>query len=90
MINKRRKQVMIQLDMTPDGTFVSGSQIPQSGFGNKVLRIALLVAGLAILGALAAFAFWMLAILIPIAIGAGLIAYGMLRYRIWQATRRRM
>ena len=79
---------MVQLDMTPDGTFLSGSQIPQSGFGNKVLRVALLVAGLAVLGAMAAFAFWMLAILIPVAIGAGIIAYGMIRYRIWQIKKR--
>ena len=87
MINKSDKPVMIQIDMTPEGEFLSGAQMPQSALGNQVLRIALTVAGLAVLGAMAAFAFWILATLIPIAIGAGVIAYGIIRYRMWQAGR---
>jgi uncharacterized membrane protein YdbT with pleckstrin-like domain len=88
MIKKREHRAMIQIDMTADGKFQNGTTIPQSGFGNKVLRVALAIAGLAIIGAMAAFAFWLLLILIPIAIGAGVIAYAILRYRIWQAKKR--
>ena len=88
MINKRETPVMIQIDLTPDGEFLSGQTLPQSSFGNQVLRVALVVACLAIVGVMAAFAFWVFVTLIPIAIGAGVLAYGIIRYRMWQARRR--
>jgi len=84
MHNRNEKTVLVQIDMTPEGEFIAP---PQSRFGNQLLRIALIVASTAAIGALAAFAFWLAITLIPIAIAAGLIAYGVIRYRMWQATR---
>ena len=84
MVEQRTKNVIVQIDMTPEGDFISPSGSP---LGNAVLKWAIIIAALAAAGMLAAFAFWLAVILVPIAIGAGLIAYGILRYRIWQAGR---
>jgi hypothetical protein len=84
MRNSNEKTVLVQIDMTPDGEFISP---PRSSFGNQVLRVALVVAALATAGALAGLAFWLAMTLIPIAIAAGLIGYAIIRYRMWQATR---
>jgi hypothetical protein len=84
MEQDRKNKVSVQIDMTPEGDFVSPAGSP---FGNKVLKVALVIAAIAAAGVLASLAFWLAVTLIPIAIGAGLIAYGILRYRIWQATR---
>ncbi|MDR3523884.1 MAG: hypothetical protein P4L66_07245 [Acetobacteraceae bacterium] len=83
MEQDRTKTVIVQLDMTPDGEFMSP---PGSPLGNKVLKVALLLAVIAGAGVLATFAFWFAMVLIPIAVGAGLLAYGILRFRIWQAS----
>ena len=72
------------IDMTVDGRFRAAPKPPLSA---KVLAIALLVAGGAAALAFAALALWLALILIPVAIGAALVAYGVLRYRLWRATR---
>jgi hypothetical protein len=59
-----------------------GAPGPLSG---AILRWAIIVAGVATLGAFALLALWLAISLIPIAIGAALIGYGALRYRIWKA-----
>ena len=73
----------LQIDMTPDGRFRAPPPAPISG---KIMRVALLVAVVATAGTLAALAFWLALTLIPIAIGAGLVAYGVIRYRMWKAS----
>ena len=75
----------IQIDMTPDGRFSAPPPSRGGPISGKIMRVALLVAGLATVGALAALAFWLALTLIPIAIGAGLVAYGVIRYRMWKA-----
>lgn len=74
--------MVTQIDMTPDGRFRVPPPTPVS---TRILRLALVVAGLAAMGALAALAFWLALTLIPIAIGAGLIAYAIYRFKRWQA-----
>ncbi len=54
---------------------------------NRVLRGAIVVAVLAGAASLAALALWVALALIPIAIGAAVLAYGVLRYRMWRAGR---
>lgn len=84
-MNKERKDpVSLQIDMTPDGRFAGPPPAPVSG---QLLRLALLVASIAGVVAIAALALWLALTLIPIAIGAGLIAYGVLRYRMWKSGR---
>jgi hypothetical protein len=84
MEQDRKNTVIVQLDMTPDGDFITP---PGTPLGNKVLKIALLLAVIAAAGVFASLAFWLALTLIPIAIGAGLIAYGIIRYRLWRASK---
>lgn len=84
MTEERKKPVSLQIDMTPDGRFAGPAAAPVS---SQILRLALLVAGIAGVVAIGALALWLALTLIPIAIGAGLIAYGVLRYRMWKSGR---
>jgi hypothetical protein len=82
MNEDRSRLVAIELEMGPDGTFRAP---PPAPFSSKVLRVALVIAALATAGAFAFLALWLAMTLIPIAIGAALVAYGMFRYRVWKA-----
>lgn len=76
------------LDMTPAGDFVEAPNAPfLTPFATRALGIAIVVAVLAGLAALAFLALWIAIQLIPIAIGAGLVAYGVLRFQTWRARR---
>ena len=72
------------LDMTPDGEFRAP---PEPTFSQKVLRVAIVVAVLAAGLAVAALALWLGLILIPVALGAALVAYLAFRWRVWQARK---
>ena len=73
-----------QLDMTPDGQFV---EPPPETASEKLLRYGAIVAVLAGLAALSALALWVAFALIPVAVVAGLIAYGAFRWRLWRLGR---
>jgi nitrogen fixation-related uncharacterized protein len=72
------------LDMTPEGEFRTPPRAPWSV---KLLRYAIVVAVLAGMLAVAALMLWAVLILIPVAIGAALVAYGLFRWRVWKARR---
>ncbi|MCC6718930.1 MAG: hypothetical protein IT555_13690 [Acetobacteraceae bacterium] len=74
------------LDMTPDGEFRTPPPMPWSA---RILRYAVVLAVLTAGLALAALALWFALMLIPVAIGAALIAYAVYRWRLWQAQRPR-
>jgi hypothetical protein len=79
--------MVVQIDMTPNGEFRGPSSTggkPPGGFSRTVFRIAVLVAVLTAAGALAALTLWLALTLIPIAIGAAVIAYLMIRFRLWR------
>jgi hypothetical protein len=79
------ERVPIEIEMRADGSFVDP---PRLTLGQRILRVILIVAGLASLVA-AGFLFVGLALLlIPAALGAAAVAWGMLRYRMWQLGRR--
>ena len=69
------------LDMTLDGRFRAPPALPVAA---QIGRMALVVSALAAAGAIALLALWFALALIPIAIGAGLVAYGMLRFQHWR------
>ena len=71
--------------MTPDGRFV---EPPAASLATQLLRYALIVAVLAGGLAIAALALWFALVLIPVAIGAALVAYGAFRWRLWRLQRR--
>jgi hypothetical protein len=71
------------LDLLPDGSF----RPRQPPLAARVFRWAVVVALLAGALALAAVALWFALVLIPVAIGAGLIAWLAFRYQLWRAKR---
>lgn len=72
------------LDMTLEGDFVSPPAAPVAG---RVMAVAVLVAVLAGALALAALLLYLALALIPVVVGAGLIAYGAFRWQLWRARR---
>jgi len=72
------------LDMTPDGQFRTP---PQAPWAARILRYAIVVAVLAGALAAAALVLWFALLLIPVAIGAALIAYAAFRWRLWKLRR---
>ena len=70
--------------MTPDGRFAAPPRLP---FTTRLLGVAILIAVLTGAVALAALALWLAFTLIPIAVGAALIAYCVLRWKAWRARR---
>jgi hypothetical protein len=74
------------IDMTPDGQFRAP---PPTPWATKLLRWAIVIAIGAAALSLAGFVLWFALMLIPIAIGAALIAYGAFRWRMWKAKQAR-
>ena len=72
--------------MTPDGQFRAPAGPKLS---TRIVGIAVLVAVLAGAVAFAAFALWIALMLVPVFLLAVLVAVGTLRFRGWQAQRRR-
>ena len=72
------------LDMTPDGEF---REPPPGPFAARVFRVAVLVAAVAAIACVAALALWFALVLIPVALIAGLVAWGALRWQLWRARR---
>ena len=74
------------IDMTPDGQFRGP---PPTPWASRILRYAIVVGVLAAGLAMAAFALWFALMLIPIVIGAVVVAYAAFRWRLWRARRAR-
>ena len=72
------------IDMTPEGQFRGP---PPTPWASRILRYAIVVGVLAAGLAMAAFALWFALMLIPIVIGAALVAYAAFRWRLWKARR---
>ncbi len=72
------------IDMTPDGRFIDP---PRTPLITQVFRIAVLVAVIAAGIALAALAMWFALMLIPVALAAGVIAWGAWRWQMWRLRR---
>jgi len=70
------------LDMTPRGEFRTP---PSTPWATKLLRYAIVIAVLAGGFAVAALVLWAALLMIPIAIGAALVAYGAFRWQQWRA-----
>jgi membrane protein implicated in regulation of membrane protease activity len=70
-----------ELNMTLEGEFVSPPTAPIS---SRILMWAIIVAVMAGAIALAAFALWIALLILPVAIGAAVLAWGAYRYRMWR------
>ena len=71
-----------ELEMRPDGSFV---ERPSAPLAFRIFRIALIVALLAATAAAAVFLLGVALILVPMAIGAALIAWASFRFQMWRA-----
>ncbi len=70
--------------MTPDGAFRTPPRIPVA---NRIIAGAVLLAVVAGGIAFAAFALWLALALVPVVIGAVLVAVAMIRFQMWRARR---
>jgi hypothetical protein len=73
-----------ELDMTPDGRFRGP---PTTPLATRIARTALVIAILSGVMAVLILALWFALALIPVAIGAALIAWAAFRFRLWQMRR---
>jgi hypothetical protein len=80
-MNQRRPP---ELDMTLNGEFVSPPRPPVS---TRIMMWAVVVAVLAGALSVAALALWIALIILPVAVGAGVVAWAMFRYRVWKVQR---
>jgi fatty acid desaturase len=71
------------LDMTPDGRFRSPQKPP---FAVRIAAVALVIAVVAGGLAAAAFALWLVFMLIPVVLVAGLIGYAALRFQVRRSS----
>lgn len=71
-----------ELDMTLEGEFVSPP--PSASISHRILMWAIIVAVMAGALFLAAFALWIALMILPVAIGAVVVAWGVFRYRVWR------
>jgi hypothetical protein len=72
-----------ELDMTVDGAFRTP---PKPPLLNRILVWAVIVAVLAGSLVVAALALWLALIILPVAIGAALIAWIVYRYHAWRSA----
>ena len=70
--------------MTVNGEFVSPPAAPLT---SRILMWAVVVALIAGALSFAAFALWLALIILPVALGAAAVAWGLFRYRVWRAQR---
>ena len=71
-----------ELDMTIEGEFRTP---PKPPLLNRILIWAIIVAALAGALVFAALALWLALIILPVAIGAAVIAWAIYRYQAWRA-----
>jgi hypothetical protein len=71
-----------ELDMNLQGEFVEPPRPPVT---TRIMLWAIVVAVLAGALAIAAVALWLAMIVLPVAVGAGVIAYGLYRFQAWRA-----
>ncbi|HYZ64748.1 MAG TPA: hypothetical protein VE650_20020 [Acetobacteraceae bacterium] len=75
------------LDMLPDGSFRSPPPPTGVPLSTKLLFGAVLVAMVAGAIAVAAVAVWVLSMVLPVLVVAGVVAWGLIKYRRWQLLR---
>ena len=70
--------------MTINGEFVSP---PRAPIVSRIFVWAVVIAVIAGALSVAAFALWIALLILPVAVGAAVVAWAMFRYRIWRAQR---
>jgi hypothetical protein len=73
-----------QIEMTPDGRFRDPPAVP---LATRIARTAVAVAAVTGVFALLVLMLWFALALIPIALGAGLVAWAAIRFQLWRMRR---
>ncbi len=68
--------------MTLNGEFVPPPRVP---IGSRILLWAIIIAVIGGALSLAAFALWLALLILPVALAAGVIAWGLYRFQVWRA-----
>jgi hypothetical protein len=71
-----------EIEMTPDGRFVTP---PKPPFMTRLLVWAVLIAVIAGALCVAAFALWLALVILPVALGAAVVAWAAWRFQVWRA-----
>jgi hypothetical protein len=81
-ITRMKRREPPQLDMTLEGEFTSP---PAPTLSSRILFWSVVVALIAGGLTFAALALWIAMLVLPIAVGAAIVAYVMFRYKMWRA-----
>jgi hypothetical protein len=73
-----------ELDMTINGEFVSPPRAPIS---SRIFMWAIVIAVVAGALSFAALALWVALLILPVAVGAAVVAWAIFRYRVWRMQR---
>jgi hypothetical protein len=74
-----------EIDMTPEGAFVDPPRPLRPPILSRVMLWAIIVAVLAGALSIAAFALWLALLILPVAVGAAVVAYAVFRFQAWRA-----
>jgi len=75
------------IDMTLEGGFVSPPPLSSPPLGARIMVWAVVAMVLAMTVLIVAVAFWFVVMILPLVLGAALVAYLALRYQLWRAGR---
>jgi hypothetical protein len=72
------------IEMTLEGEFVSPPPPPRPPIGARIMIWAIVTMVVAVAVMIVALTFWFLAMLLPVILGAALVAYLAFRYQVWR------
>jgi hypothetical protein len=72
------------IDMTLEGEFVAPPPPPRPPVGARVLLWAIVAMVLAVTALIVALTFWFVVMILPVVLGAALIAYLAFRFQLWR------
>ena len=72
------------IDMTLEGECVSPPTPPKPPIGARIMLWAIVVMVLAVTALIVALTFWFVLLILPVVLGAALIAYLAFRYQMWR------
>jgi len=75
------------IDMTLEGDFVSPPPLSRPPIGARIMVWAVVVMVLAVTALIVALTFWFVLMILPLVLGAALVAYLALRYQLWRSGR---
>ena len=76
------------IDMTLEGDFVSSQpppRTPKAPIGARIMLWAIVVMVLAVTALVVALTFWFVMLLLPVILGAAVVAYLAFRYQMWRS-----